>query len=96
MLLAILNGLDQDYEIVVSLITYQMDDIDLEKVHYLLLMHEQRLSVKNSSLSFDSMNSIMHANVVSFSTWNNTGFGDNNRGGYSLRGNNYMNRGGRG
>ena len=27
-LLAILNGLDQEYEIVVSLITYQMDDID--------------------------------------------------------------------
>ena len=47
LLLAILNGLDQDYETVVSLITYQMDDIDLEKVQYLLLMHEQRLSTKN-------------------------------------------------
>ena len=40
LLLTILNGLDYDYEIVVRLITYQMDDIDLEKVQYLLLMHE--------------------------------------------------------
>lgn len=47
LLLAILNGLDHDYEIVVSLITYQMDDIDLKKVQYLLLMHEQRLVSKN-------------------------------------------------
>jgi len=47
LLLAILNGLDQDYETVVSLITYQMDDIDLEKVQYLLLMHKQRLCTKN-------------------------------------------------
>ena len=31
-LLAILNGLDQEYETVVSLITYQMDNIDLDKV----------------------------------------------------------------
>jgi len=30
--LAILNGLDQEFETVVSLITYQMDDIDLDKV----------------------------------------------------------------
>jgi len=29
LLLAILNGLDYYYEIVVSLITYQMDEIDL-------------------------------------------------------------------
>jgi len=41
LLLAILNGLDQDYETVVSLITYQMDDIDLEKFQYLLLMHDK-------------------------------------------------------
>jgi len=47
LLLAILNGLDQDYDTVVSLITYQMDDIDLEKVQYLLLMHEQHLVAKN-------------------------------------------------
>ena len=32
LLLAILNGLNHDYETVVSLIAYQMDDIDLEKV----------------------------------------------------------------
>ena len=43
LLLAILNGLDHEYETVVSLITYQMDEIDLEKIQY-LLMHEQRLS----------------------------------------------------
>ena len=29
LLLAILNGLDHDYEIVVSLITYQMDEINI-------------------------------------------------------------------
>ena len=32
LLLVILNGLDHEYETVVSLITYQMDEIDLEKV----------------------------------------------------------------
>ena len=32
LLLAILNGLDQEYETVLSLITYQMDEIDLKKV----------------------------------------------------------------
>jgi len=47
LLLAILNGLDYEYETIVSLITHQMDEIDLEKVHYLLLMHEQRLAAKN-------------------------------------------------
>ena len=31
LLLASLNGLDHEYETVVSLITYQMDNIDLEK-----------------------------------------------------------------
>ena len=31
LLLAILNGLDHEYETIVSLITYQMDNIDLEK-----------------------------------------------------------------
>ena len=51
LLLAILNGLDNDYETVVSLITYQMDYINLENVQYLLLMHEQRLAVKNASMS---------------------------------------------
>ena len=32
LLLVILNGLDHEYETVVSLITYQMDEIDLEKM----------------------------------------------------------------
>jgi len=95
LLLAILNGLDHDYETVVSLITYQMDEIDLEKVQYLLLMHEQRLSVKNL-ISASSLNSVMHANVASSNSQNNTGFGESNRGGYLVGGNNFMNRGGRG
>ena len=80
LLLAILNGLDQDYETVVSLITYQMDEIDLEKVQYWLLMHEQRLLVKispQSSISFDSM----HVNVAFVPTQNNSF--DKNRGNYS-------------
>ena len=59
-------------------------------------MHEQWLSVKNSSLSASSLNLVMHANVASSNSQNNTGFGDSNRGGYSVRGNNFMNRGGRG
>lgn len=40
LLMAILHGLDSDFETVVSLVTYQMDDIDIDKVQYLLLMHE--------------------------------------------------------
>jgi len=40
-----------------------MDEIDLEKVQYLLLMHEQRHSVKNSAINFDSV-STMHVNVA--------------------------------
>lgn len=51
LLLAILNGLDHEYDTVVSLITYQMDEINLEKVQYLLLMHEQRLVTNNSAVS---------------------------------------------
>jgi len=80
LLLAILNGLNQDYETVVSLITYQMDEINLEKVQYLLSMHEQKLLVKNSpqsSISFDSM----HVNVAFVPTQNNSF--DKNRGNYS-------------
>lgn len=46
LLLAILNGLDHDYETIISLITYQMDEINIKKVQYLLLMHEQRLVVR--------------------------------------------------
>ena len=42
LLLAIMSGLGSDYEIVVSFITFQMDEINLQNVQYLLLMHEQR------------------------------------------------------
>jgi len=52
LLLVVINGLDSDYEIV-SLITYQMDEKNLEKVQYLLLLHEQRLSMQNLLNSFD-------------------------------------------
>ena len=71
LLLTILNGLDHDYETVFSLITCQMDDINLEKVQCLLLMHEQRLAAKNMSISsainFDiAASSSMHVNVASY------------------------------
>ena len=60
LLMAILHGLDNDYETIVSIVTYQMDEINLEKVQYLLLMHEQRLVAKDMSNSFvfgfDSIN----------------------------------------
>ena len=60
LLLAILNELDHEYDIVVSLITYQMDEINLEKAQYLLLMHEEQLvtnnSVVSSSVNFDDVN----------------------------------------
>ena len=68
-----------------------MDEIDLEKVQYLLLMHEQRLSVKNSAVNFDSV-STMHVNVASMPSVQNYNFG-NNRGGSSQRGNGYVDRG---
>ena len=86
LLFAILNGLDQDYDTVVSLITYQMDDIDLEKVQYLLLMHEQRLVAKNvpqSSLQFELMSSNMNVSVVSHQSNGNFG---HSRGIYTQRG----------
>ena len=97
-LLAILNGLDQEYDTVVSLITYQINDIDLKKERFLLLMHEQRLSVKNSpnfAVNFDSVSS-MHVNVALVLTTQNNSLGNNNRGGYSHRGSGFINRGGRG
>ena len=53
-----------------------MDDIDLEKVQYLLLIHEQRLSTKNqplTTLSFDHVTSPLHANVASSSSAQNNG-----------------------
>ena len=96
LLLAILNELDQEYDTVVSLITYQMDDIDLENEQFLLLMHEQRLSVKNAPNpigNFDSVSS-MHVNVASVPTTQNNSFGNSNRGGYNQRGNGFVNRGG--
>jgi len=70
-LLAILNGLDQEYDKVVSHITYQMDYIDLEKVQFLLLMHEQRLSVKNSpnsAVTFDYVFYVREYDVSSYYT----------------------------
>jgi len=60
LLMAILHGLDNDYETVVSFITYQMDEINIEKVQYLLLMYEQRLAAKNmSSSSIYGLESVM-------------------------------------
>lgn len=56
LLLAILNRLDHEYETIVSLITYQMNKIDLEKMQYLLLMHEQQLNSKNLSQSSVHLN----------------------------------------
>ena len=104
LLFAILNGLDQEYETIASLVTYQMDETDLEKVQYLLLMHKLRLSIKNSSSSssmatFDSLNFGMHAhvaNIANVPAQNSTGFGNSSRGGNTMRGTSYMNRGGRG
>ena len=54
-----------------------MDDIDLEKVQYLLLMHEQRLAAKNvpqPSLQFESMSSNMNVNVASHQSNGNFGY----------------------
>lgn len=92
-MLVISNGLDHDYEIVVSLIIDHMDEINLEKVQYLLLMHEQRLATKNSSdfSSFVNCDSAatpsMNVNVASYGSRFGSGY-INNRG-------SYMNRGGR-
>jgi len=41
LLLVVISGLNLDYETVVSLITYQMDEINLEKGQYLLLMYDK-------------------------------------------------------
>ena len=96
LLMAILYGLDSDFETVVSLITYQMDDIDIDKVQYLLLIHEQRLAVKNAS-SVSSIYNVGSANVNLTSQWtkDNSGMprgGGGSRGG-SYRGGNYRGRG---
>jgi len=77
-----------------------MDEIDLEKVQYLLLMHEQRLAAKNLpqiSANFDSvMSSSMNVNVASYLSRNGSRFVNNHRGSYISRGGSYVNRGGRG
>ena len=71
LLLAILNGLGADYDNVIRLITYQMDEINIDKVQYLLLMHEQRLSTKNvyqvSTVS-NFENAMMSVNFASQTT----------------------------
>ena len=89
-----MNGLDHEYETVVNIITYQMDEIDLEKVQYLLLMHEQRFASKNmpqSSLNFESvMTAPMHVNMTSYMPLNG-----NSRGSFVKRGGGYMNREGK-
>ena len=48
LILAVISGLGSDDETIVSLITYQTNEIKLEKVQYLLLLHEQQLGVQNS------------------------------------------------
>ena len=99
MLLSILKGLDHDYDTVVSLITYQMDEINLEKVQYLLLMHDQRLASKNFvDSSFVKFDFAINVNVTTYSprsrndSINNTRGGT--KGGNMSRGGGYMNRGG--
>ena len=101
LLLAILNGLDHEYETVVSLITYQMDEIDLEKVQYLLLMHEQRLHSKNlahTTINAESiMPSSMHVNMTTFISRSTGNLVNNRGGGFNFnRGGDFVNRGGRG
>ena len=80
-----MNGLDHEYETVVNLITYQMDEINIEKVQYLLLMHEQRLATKSqsvlSSVNFD-MASSMNANVASYGSRSGDRFA-NSRGNFT-------------
>lgn len=68
LLMAILHGLDDEQEMVIGLIIYQMVEISIENVQYLLVMHEQRLVIKSiSNVSsvhgFDS--ATVHVNVAS-------------------------------
>lgn len=76
-----------------------MNGINLEKVQYLLLMHEQRLTSKNmpqSSVNFEFvMPSSMHVNITSYMPRNVSG-SMNNIGGFVQRGGGHINRGGRG
>ena len=97
-MLAILNGLDHEYDTVVNLITYQMDDINLDKLQYLLLMHEQRLASKNLvDSSFVSFDSTINANDATYgSRFGNDSINNNRRGtrgGNMSHGGGYMNRG---
>ena len=74
-----------------------MDEINLEKVQYLLLMHEQCLASKNSvDSSFVSFDSAINANVATYGSRSGNDSINNNRGGNMSRGGGYMNRGGRG
>jgi len=95
-LLAILNGLDHEYETIVSLVTYQMDEIDLEKMQYLLMMHEQHLNSKNmaqASVNFESvMSNPINVNMTSIAPRN----GNNSREGFKQKGGGYLQRGGKG
>jgi len=86
--MTILHGLYEDYDMVVGLITYQMDENDLEKVQYLLMMHEQRLATKNMNMSntvhkFDSV-ATMNVNYAPQLTRNS--IVNTSRGGFPNRG----------
>jgi len=90
LLMSILHGLGEDYD-TVSLIIYKMDDINLEKVQYLLLMHEQSLATKNVvnmllANAFDivvvNVNFASHVNRVSNGTTSPGGFLGRNGGNF--------------
>ncbi|KAL5799255.1 hypothetical protein ACOSQ4_032139 [Xanthoceras sorbifolium] len=49
LVLHILNGIGHDYDLVVVLISSQKQSMSLQEVHYLLMIHEQRLAHLNSS-----------------------------------------------
>jgi len=76
-----------------------MDDIDLEKVQYLLLMHDLRLTSKNlshSSINVESMMpSSMHVNITAY-TPRDAGKFMNNRNSFAQNRGGYVNREGRG
>ena len=97
LLLSILNGLEHDYDTIVSLITYQMDEINLEKVQHLLLMHEKRLASKNLVDSlFVNFDSFVNVNVATYGSRSGSDLINNNKGGNMSHGGGYVNRGGQG
>ncbi|KAL5810165.1 hypothetical protein ACOSQ4_026733 [Xanthoceras sorbifolium] len=49
LILHILNGIGHDYDPVDVLISFQKQSVSLQEVHYLLMIHEQRLAHLNSS-----------------------------------------------